>query len=230
MPSITKIITPRSMQGWGFAAESGTTFSGELTATQIVSAGTVGAAGARLSVDDTASGGYFGFPGWTGLPFSAILMGFYATLKEVGDPAPLPTLQINIAADVTDPTTNQTWQGRAVFEPYYTGAPTSTLNTWQRWNFMHGAGWWFTKAPLSNFAGINNPTTWGNILAHYPNMGTTVNPALAAILFKVGSGWNNFVGYVNDFTIASPIWPQVVHRWWFAPTTDYDNYYGYVDI
>jgi hypothetical protein len=226
---VNRMVMPRNMGAWGFAAESGTTFAGEITATTIMGLSGGGyEAGARLEVEDTASGGFFGAPLYPGLAFSTLLTMFYTTLKEVGDTAPMPTLQFNIAADVTDAQHNQTWQGRMVYEPYLTEAATPA-GVWTRWNVMHGAGWWFTKAPLSTFAGPDSPKSMAQILAAYPHMGINANPALALCCFKAGSGWNKFIGYVAEWCLAAPQWPTVVERWWFAPTTDFGNYYGYID-
>ena len=111
-------------------------------------------------------------------------------------------LQLDVDADVTD--SNTGYQGRLVYEPYYTH--TVDAGQWQHWNTLDDStngtwgNWWFSNGTLASASGcsISKPCTWSQVLAAYPNAGI-----LGATFFKAGSFWPGFVGNVDAFTFGT---------------------------
>ncbi len=116
------------------------------------------------------------------------------------------TLQFNVDYDTTDANTN--WQGRVVFEPYFTaGSGNVVQNTWQTWSPLAGK-WWMTGNPIvGNTTGTkacpqSSPCTWSQLLVAYPNSG--FNPGQPFVNLKGGSAgsWPGFVGNVDALTLG----------------------------
>jgi hypothetical protein len=110
--------------------------------------------------------------------------------------------QINYDPDLT--TTETTWYGRLIYEPYMNG--TVTNNTWQTWDMLNGGNglWWASpnaNSTVDQACPQAAPCTWSAILAAYPNIGIR-NDALSFIQFKAGSNWIGFAGNVDNFTIG----------------------------
>lgn len=118
----------------------------------------------------------------------------YSTYRASSDPNNnlAISFQIPVDFDLTDG--NTSYQGRLVFEPYFSGASVPQ-NMWQTWDMLSVRGWWDTKGQLSC-----KPCTWQEILNAYPNIG--LHPVYSGILFKAGSGWDSFQGYIDRFEIA----------------------------
>lgn len=114
------------------------------------------------------------------------------------------TLQINVDYDLTDATSS--WQGRLVFEPYFTaGSGTILQSTWYTWNPLTGYWWMSSDAIVGNVSvgracPPSSPCTWAQVLANYPNAG--VHASLGAVQFKAGAPWPSFDGNVDAFTIG----------------------------
>ncbi len=107
-----------------------------------------------------------------------------------------PSLQFNVVLN----NSASSYEGRLVFEPYYTN--TITSSEWQSWNAItSGADWWFSNG--SYFASgctIGSPCTWAQVLVDYPNV--EINNKFGGFGFKVGSGWTSFLGNVDEFTMT----------------------------
>lgn len=108
-----------------------------------------------------------------------------------------PTLQLNITPDVTSITS---WSGRLVYEPYNNGSVTS--NTWQTWHATAGK-WWLSKpASFNSMCSQISKCTFAELIEKYPNIGI-ISGENQGVVFKAGSGWNNFVGNVDAFHIVT---------------------------
>lgn len=155
----------------------------------------LGQGSVRLEVGDTA-GGYLIGRAYPETALSDIIKLSYSTYRELGDAPYAPALQFNVDYDLADAVT--TWQGRLVFEPYY----TQTVNTgmWQTWNPLAGK-WWATGLPGKTACPQSAPCTWSQIRTAFPRAG--IHATLGGILFKVGSNWGPTVAYVDAFTIGT---------------------------
>jgi hypothetical protein len=160
----------------------------------------LGQGSANLVVDSTG-GVVLGKAGYQGLRLDEITNLEYSTYRASGGDALAIALQFNIDADVTD--ANDAFQGRLVYEPYYTHSVLT--GEWQTWDPMDDAGagnWWFSNAALAAASGcsIATPCTWTEVLAAFPNAG--IHTTLGAVFLKAGGGWaGGFNGNVDALTI-----------------------------
>ncbi len=138
--------------------------------------------------------------------FSQISDLHYATYRSSADTGNLLaiSLQLNVDYDKTDASTG--WQGRVVFEPYFTaGSGNIPQNTWQAWNPM-GGKWWMTGNPVVNdLTGTkacpqSSPCTWAALLTAYPKSG--FNASQPFVVLKAGQPWPGFVGNADDLRIG----------------------------
>jgi hypothetical protein len=62
--------------------------------------------------------------------------------------------------------------------------------------------WWFTRSPGNDAANCpqGNPCTWSEVKVKFPNAG--ILSSQPVVLLKAGSGWSNFDGNVDAFTIG----------------------------
>jgi hypothetical protein len=193
----TTVVHPGDMQGWQFAQEtpngSGAMVSGPENPP-------LGQGSANLIVDSTG-GEILAKAGYQGLRLDEITNLEYSTYRTAGGDALAIALQFNIDADVTD--ANNAFQGRLVYEPYYTH--TVLTGEWQTWSPMDDAGagnWWFSNGALAAASGcsIATPCTWSEVLAAFPNAG--IHNTLGAVILKAGGGWvGGFDGNVDALTI-----------------------------
>lgn len=114
------------------------------------------------------------------------------------------SFQINYDPDLT--TTEATWYGRLVYEPYQNGNVVVPINTWSTWDMINGGSglWWASpngNSLVDDTCPQANPCTWTQLIAAYPNIGIR-NDAGTAIMFKAGSNWNGFNGNVDNFTFG----------------------------
>ena len=188
------VVTPSNMQDWGFLIETGTDSVGEIVA----GPGTppFGDASARLQTVNSADGIVLGKLGYGGTKLADLEELVYSTYRSAGGDALAISLQFNIDADVTD--ADDTWQGRLVFEPYYT--ETVETGEWQTWDTMNQGKWWGTGAVVSAECSIGSPCTFDEVLSAFPNIG--VHNTLGAVLFRAGSGWAGFDGNVDGLKIG----------------------------
>lgn len=89
----------------------------------------------RMTVNNSNASYYIGSPDRNGTLISDIAQLSYSTYRVSGDPAVVPTLQINIDADATD--ANMGWQGRLVYEPYH--SQDVLTGVWKTWNTLDDA-------------------------------------------------------------------------------------------
>ncbi len=192
----TMVVTPSAMQGWVFATESGVATGTLVTGPATVPAGT---GSAQFTTTGTADGELLYSPTFLGTALADIHQLKYSTYRQAGDNALAVALQFNIDVDSTD--ANNGWQGRLVYEPYYTHEVAQ--GEWQEWNTMDNSGsgnWWFSGAPGNATCSMANPCTWSEVIAAFPH--ARIHPTLGAINFKAGSGWNAFTGNVDKLIIT----------------------------
>lgn len=122
----------------------------------------------------------------------------------MGSSALVPSLQLNIDYDDSDASTS--WQGRLVYEPYY--SQTVADDTWQEWNTLQDIGdgnWWASGAPGNSQCSQGNPCTWSEVLSAFPNAAIR-DADYTGVFFKVGSNWvGGFEGYVDKFVIEDAV-------------------------
>jgi hypothetical protein len=122
----------------------------------------------------------------------------YGTYRSVSaNAAWAVALQFNMNYD---PATNPTnvWQGRLVFEPYYSA--TVQTGAWQTWDPLSQRGWWATGAPGNGVCLQDAPCTWAEVLAAFPD--AAVRDDDGPVVFKAGSNWGEFTGNVDGLTIT----------------------------
>ncbi len=123
----------------------------------------------------------------------------YYTYRQSGGANLAPALQFNIDYDLTDG--DNTWQGRLVYEPIYSGTVPAT-GVWEEWDTLAAnAKWWATGgAGAGTCIASSSGCTIGDILTNWPNAG--IHAVLPGIGFKAGGGWTGgFTGNVDGFTI-----------------------------
>jgi hypothetical protein len=194
------VVSPEDMKGWAFVQE---TASGSGSMVSGPAVPVIGTGSAELVVD--SAGGELLGSAFANTFFSNITTLQYSTYRTAGDPALAASLQLNVDADSTDGTTG--WQGRLVYEPYY----TQTVNTgvWQTWDTQDdsagtGTGnWWFSNGTLATNTGCTqaNPCTWSEVKTALPN--GSIHQTLGGVGFKAGSNWSSgFTGNVDKFVIG----------------------------
>ncbi|MEM9555184.1 MAG: hypothetical protein AAGC60_13095 [Acidobacteriota bacterium] len=194
------VVVDETNSDWGFLDETGTPMSG-----YVEGPGTppLGGGSGMFGITDSADGVVLGTQLHAGLRLADITALSYATYQSASPQA--PALQMNIDYDDTDATT--TWQGRLVYEPYYT--QTIPVDTWQSWDTLTtGANWWSSGTPIVGDASspaacvISSPCTWAEVLAAYPNAAIQQG-VLAGLLFKAGSGWPaGWTGHVDQLVLT----------------------------
>jgi hypothetical protein len=180
-------------QGWAFGIDKGVGGSG-----QFVRGGTppLGEGSAEIAVTGNNAEVLYTL-GYGGVRFDSITELAYSTYRSSGGSPLALSLQFDVDTNLTDSLTN--YQGRLVFEPYF--SHTVLDDTWQTWDALQGANWWFSKGTLipSNTCVQGSVCTWAQVLAEFPNAG--VLPGYGT-MFKAGSAWTNFDGNVDNFTIG----------------------------
>jgi hypothetical protein len=191
----TVTVDPANPNGWAFLQEtpsgSGSFVSGPTTPL-------LGDGSARLSVDATG-GEMLGLQAYGETPFSQITKLEYSTYQNPTNSNQIVAiaLQLNVDSDLTDGDTS--WQGRLVFEPYYTYG-TPTLGSWQTWDALAGK-WWASKAPFNTMCSQAAPCTWTQVKTYWPNGG--IHTSFPGVLLKAGGGWSGgFDGNVDALTIG----------------------------
>jgi hypothetical protein len=137
-----------------------------------------------------------------GLPLSDITTLSYETYQAQAGPQAI-SLQLSIDLNVGDTNSaSPAYQGRLVYEPYLDSGNIVTSGTWQTWNPFTSAGWWFSRSATSTFATAASPKTLAAIIAEYPNI--RISPLYGGLMeLKAGSGWTNFIGYVDDLQFGT---------------------------
>ena len=196
------VVDPANLDGWGFAEDnSGTTGAGSYVTGPATAP--LGTGSAQLSVGDSASGEVlFNYnSAYTGLALNSITALSYSTYVDSnGDPDLAPALDFNVDPNAA----TSTYDGRLIFEPYYTGSSGSPIvqNQWQTWDAFGATtgGWWFSNNTVFANCTQANPCTWAQVMAFYPDLVTNEN--FGGLGFKVGGGWPAFTGNVDDLTLG----------------------------
>lgn len=187
-------VTPGDMKGWVFAVESGTGTGALVNGPDTPP---IGAGSANLTVPNGAGGVVVAVAAFQGTPLADMTTLEYSTYRASGGPALAIALQFNIDVDLMDAATN--FQGRIVFEPYY--SETVTTGEWQTWDTLVQGMWWFTRAPQNSVCSMADPCTWTEVLTAFPNAG--IHADLGAVYLKAGSGWSTgFDGNVDALTVG----------------------------
>jgi hypothetical protein len=208
--STAVVVSNSNLNGWFFFNE-GANGSGQFELGPATPP--LGAGSANLIVDATGRHN-IGTQAYAGTPISQISELRYSTYKNTNpDQAVDIALQFDVDLDSTvdadsDPSNGTAnYQGRLVFEPYFTGT-NPQQNVWQTWHAL--AGKWYASRPGAN--GSNGvctqsaPCTWPQILTSFPNAvifnGGTPQTA-GVLLFRAGGPWaNGYDGNVDAFTIG----------------------------
>jgi PEP-CTERM motif len=190
------LVDPANMGNWIFLEDnSGSSGAGSFV--QGPGTAPLGTGSAQLSVGDSNSGEIlFNYGTLAGTPLSditALSYQSYVVSSSSSAQSPALDFDINLAG-----ATN--YQGRLIFEPYL-AVGTVTAGQWNTWNALTLAGWWFSKPSVfTNGCTGALPCTWAQVLADYPGVEIN-NDQGGGFGFKVGSGWTDFVGNVDDLTI-----------------------------
>lgn len=198
------IVTQAAPQDWAFADDNGNGGSGDFVNGPATPP--LGTGSAQLAITAANQGYMFGKSAYGGTKLSSITKLGYSTYNQQGNNTEAIALQLNIDGDTTD--SNTAWQGRLVYEPYYTH--TVTDGTWQTWNTLdntsqsgHG-NWWFSNGTLSSQTGCTQaaPCTWSTVLQKLPDAGID-SGASQGIVFKAGSNWAvPYTGNIDAFTLG----------------------------
>ena len=193
-------VHPADMQDWWFAEEipngSGALVSGPETPP-------LGTGSAELAVDDTGRQ-ILGIFEHRGTQLDEITRLEYHAYKQNGSEELMPSLQMDIDTDVTDG--DVSWQGRLVYEPYFT--QETPTGEWVRFDTLvsdtDGGNWWFSGAPGNSECPQNNPCTWEEVTTSFPDAAIRdVGSESGATLFKAGGPWEGgFTGNVDAFSIG----------------------------
>lgn len=197
----TTVVSPSDMHSWSFVVDNSAGSTGSLVIGPTTPPLQTGSA--NLTVTANNQGEYFGTP-YAGTLLSDITTLKYSTYRVSGDAVVVPTIQFNIDPDTTD--ANTAWQGRLVYEPYYT--QTTTTGVWQEWDALNDAAgtgtgnWWFSNGTVAANVGCTqaDPCTWSELKTKAPHAG--IHGTLGAIGVKAGSNWGSFTGSVDKFVIG----------------------------
>ena len=196
------VVYPGNMQGWAFFDDNGNGGTGTLV--NGPSTPPAGLGSAELSVSASNQGYAFGKSEFLGTKLSDLTTLSYWSYQDASNPsnATAIALQLNVDKDVTD--SDNSWQGRVVYEPYLNNGGTVPLGVWSRWDALNGgnANWWLTKSStvFGGNCSMSSPCTLSQLVSLYPNIG--IHPTLGAVIFKAGSGWSAFNGNVDDLTVG----------------------------
>lgn len=190
----TIVVSPGSLNGWAFSNtdNSGTNASGAF----VSGPGTapLGTGSAQFTVNDSSSSEILynvtsPYIGQTVSSFSDFVYDYYRASPTGTNAVTEPALQLAIY-------NGSTYAGRLVFEPYLAALATADA-TWEMADTgTTSHGWWSSHAGACT-EGMTTSCSWATISGDY------ANDTVAGILFKAGSGWDSFVGNVDDFTISS---------------------------
>lgn len=189
--------------GWWFVEEvtiaSGTLVLGPATPP-------LGVGSAHMTLDATGREllGTLDYAGTRLDQFTRLEYSTYRSSADAGNNLAI-SLQLEIDFDVTDLFTG--FQGRLVFEPYFTPGVGGTIisGQWRTWNALAGR-WWSSKATSLPAYGSacpqSSPCTWAQVLANYPNAGLRTGTGNGSVLLKAGGPWPGFDGNVDALTIG----------------------------
>jgi hypothetical protein len=190
----TIIVKPSSPNGWTLAKEgnSGTASGSFVAGPDTAPLGN----GSVQFVVDSAGGYAAGAQVHLGTRLDQIEALEYTSYRNSGSAALAVSLQFTVDFNLDDADT--TFQGRLVYEPYYT--ETVSSGVWQTWNPLVGK-WWATRAPFNATCSMAAPCTLAQVLAAYPNAG--IHATIGSVVLKAGSGWTGgFTGNADALKIT----------------------------
>lgn len=194
-PGGTVVVSPAAPNGWAFVQEvpagTGTFVAGPGTAP-------LGDGSAHFTLDATGRM-LLGTLAYAGVRLDAIGRLAYDTHRQSADAGNLlaVTLQLDVDYDLTD--ANTAWQGRLVFEPYFTaGGGNIPAGTWQHWEAL-GGKWWASGAPGNASCPQAAPCTWAQVLAAFPDAG--IRAGVGVLQFKAGGPWPGFAGNADALIV-----------------------------
>jgi hypothetical protein len=184
------VVKPSSMQGWGFFDDNGNGGTGQMVDGP---PGALGTGSAELAVSASNQGFMLANPAYNGTPISALTKLNYSSFQ------PGPTLAIALQFDVKYRTSDLSYDGRLIFEPYQNGMVT-VPNGREDSHALTGM-WWASHQGAANGSGglcpQSSPCSWDVITHDFQDATIAGN-----VLFKAGSGWSSFDGNVDNFTIG----------------------------
>jgi hypothetical protein len=205
----TVIVSPATMRGWAFyndQADAPCTDTSVCRLVQGPGSPSAGTGSAELATGSASDGVALVLQDYKGTRLDSITDLHYSTYRQTADAGNnlAIALQFNVDYDLTDQSAG--YQGRLVYEPYQGVGGNVPRNTWQSWDARAGQ-WWGTRAsvPVNGVLTTNpcvqaTPCTWSTLLAIFPNVG--VHATYGAVILKAGSGWANFRGNVDAFSIG----------------------------
>ncbi len=123
----------------------------------------------------------------------------YSTYEDASTPSTAWAISLQFDVDFNLSDANTAFQGRLVFEPYYTN--TIQHGVWQTWDALAGVWWASNQTASGGLCPISAPCTTAQVLTDFPNIGVRTGDVL---LFKAGAPWTGFNGNVDNFTIGTP--------------------------
>lgn len=192
----TIVIDPSNMGNWSFLEET-TTASGEMVVGPETTP--LGDGSASMTLADSSGGMTLQLIDYSGVRFDEITTLEYSTYVSPDSTSTVQTIafQFNVDYDLTDE--DSSWQGRLVFEPYFT--ETVNKGEWQSWNALDGE-WWASGSPGNIECPQSDPCTWSEVKDAFPDAGIRT-AEYHGFLFKAGSGWPaGFDGNVDALTFG----------------------------
>lgn len=193
-PAEAVVVSSSSPGAWGFLQETATATG---TFTNGSHADLFGSGSARIQLGSTG-GGLLGTLLFAGTRLDHISDLSYSTYQPSGNPGTVQTISLQFDMDYNLTDSNTGWQGRLVYEPYFT--ETVNKGAWQTWDPLQGK-WWATGSPGNASCPQSNPCTWAQVMSAFPNAG--LRASVGGLSFKAGSGWPaNWQGNVDAFVIV----------------------------
>lgn len=188
------VAVTASSTAWVVRVETGSTGTVDFVAGPAVPP--AGDGSLRMTTSAAADGIALASAAGAGTRLDAFTTLGYSTYVAPGalTDAPVIALQFDIDADSTD--ANTAFQGRLVFEPYYT--ETVVKGTWQRWDTLTQGRWWATRSPMNVECSIAAPCSWSEVLTAFPHAAVRTGT-----LLKAGSGWAGFDGNVDRLQMGT---------------------------
>jgi hypothetical protein len=197
--SMPVLVMPSSLNGWFFFNE-GANGSGGFE--QGPATPPLGGGSAFLQVDSTGRHS-LGTQAYAGTRLDQISELRYSTFKNT-NPDQIVDIGLQFDIDYDGAGGNAAYQGRLVFEPYFTGT-NPRQNVWQTWHALAGK-WYASRSGANGSNGVcpqSAPCTWPQVLASFPNATVFNNAFGGVLLFRAGGPWaNGYDGNVDAFTIG----------------------------
>ena len=191
----TVVVDPGNMGVWGFFVEPPSppaSASGAMVTGPATPPLGIGSANLKLL---TASGRMvLGTLAYAGTEFADIDDLEYSTYQNTTPQA----ISLQFDADYNLADLDNSFQGRLVFEPYYSN--TVLTGTWQTWDPMAGV-WWATGGLGLGSCPQVAPCSWATVISTWPTAGVR-NTNGATILKAGGPGPAGFDGNVDALTIS----------------------------